>query len=116
MSPTWRTGNAEDDSRETRGWLLGHFIDAGDIRSTDALEVKWGVHPPGDERATWVTDDGRTALVVLVEGGPFTVALTGGTAELRRLGDYVIYGPGIDHTWRAVEHSVVLTVRWPSMS
>jgi hypothetical protein len=25
-----------------------------------------------------------------------------------------MWGPGVDHSWEALEDSVVLTVRWPS--
>ena len=82
--------------------------------STDAVEVKWGVHPAGDARIDWVPGDERTAVVVLVDGGPFVVGLRSGEVELAKQGDYVVYGPGVDHLWRALEHSVVLTVRWPS--
>jgi quercetin dioxygenase-like cupin family protein len=35
---------------------------------------------------------------------------------LERQGDYVVWGPGVDHSWRAEEESVVLTVRWPSVA
>lgn len=116
MTDGWRVGNAEEDGRDTRSWFLGHFIEAGDMRSTDAVEVKWGVHPPGDKRAHWTNDDTRTTLVILVDGGPFTVELITGSAELTKQGDYVIWGPGIDHVWHATEHSIVLTIRWPSRS
>src|SRR2546427_161524 len=37
-----------------------------------------------------------------------------GTA-LERPGDYVVWGPGIDHIWQAEADSVVITVRWPSL-
>jgi hypothetical protein len=48
------TGNAGKDAALDRGWLLGHFKDAGDVRHSEAVEIKWGVHPRGDERALWV--------------------------------------------------------------
>ena len=34
---------------------------------------------------------------------------------LSREGDYVRWVPGTDHTWKAEQDSVVLTVRWPSV-
>ena len=35
MSGNWYRGNAAEDGRETRGWLLGHFIDpAQGVRSS----------------------------------------------------------------------------------
>lgn len=115
MADNWYTGNAADDADQHRGWLLGHFIDqpGASVRTTNALEVKWGIHPAGQERPSWTTGEDRTTLVLLVSGR-FTVSLTVGTVTMERQGDYATRGPGIDHTWKAGEDSVVLTVRWPS--
>jgi len=115
LAGDWRRGNAAEDGRETRGWLLGHFIDPVEgIRSTKDLEVKWGIHPAGQKRAEWTADDQRTTLVLLVEGY-FVVHLPDGSTTMTRQGDYVVWGPGIDHSWEAVSNSVVITVRWPSL-
>jgi hypothetical protein len=109
----WHSGNAVEDGRETRGWILGHFIDPAEgVRSSKDVEVKWGLHPPGDKRAEWTADDQRTTLVFLVRGN-FRIDLTEGSVTLDRQGDYVVWGPGIDHSWEAVTESVVVTVRWP---
>jgi quercetin dioxygenase-like cupin family protein len=110
----WQHGNAAEDTAQTRGWLLGHFIDPAEgVRSTKDVEVKWATHPAGDKRPEWTADDRRTTLVLLVDGH-FRVQLTEGSATLVRQGDYILWGPGIDHTWEALEDSIVLTVRWPS--
>jgi hypothetical protein len=114
VAPTWYSGNATDDAPQNRGWLLGHFMNPTDgVRSTNDVEVKWGIHPSGDQRATWTADDQRTTLVLLVQGR-FRVELTEGTVTMQRQGDYIMWGPGIDHTWHAEEDSIVITVRWPS--
>jgi hypothetical protein len=114
-TPTWYTGNAIDDGAENRGWILGHFIDPAEgVRSSNDLEVKWGIHPPGDERLEWTADDQRTTLVILVSGR-FVVELTMGSVALTRQGDYLLWGAGIDHSWHAEEASTVITVRWPSL-
>ena len=116
MADNWYTGNATDDGDKHRGWLLGHFIDpsAPTVRTTEAVEVKWGIHPAGQQRPGWTTDEQRTTLVLLVSGR-FHVELTVGDVLLDRQGDYAVWGPGIDHTWRADEDSVVVTIRWPSV-
>lgn len=113
----WYTGNAADDSGQHRGWLLGHFIDPATaaVRSTEAVEVKWGIHPAGQQRpGGWTAGEQRSTLVLLVSGR-FHVELAIRDVLLRRQGDYVVWGPGIDHTWRADEDSVVVTIRWPSI-
>jgi hypothetical protein len=91
-------GNAAVDAPIDRGWLLGHFKPAGDVRHSGDVEIKWGMHQPGDRRAQWVTGERRTALLVL----------------LTKQGDYVVFH-GIGHSWEAEEESVLLTVRWPSI-
>jgi hypothetical protein len=116
MTAGWYSGNAADDGRDTRGWLLGYFIDPAEgVRSNKDVEVKWGIHPGGDERPEWTSGDQRTTLVLLVRGN-FRIDLTEGSITLARQGDYVVWGPGIDHSWRAISDSTVITVRWPSSS
>jgi hypothetical protein len=106
-------GNAGADAPTDRGWLLGHFKPAGDIRHSDDVEIKWGVHPPGDRRAQWVTGERRTAMLMLISGR-FRVELPGRDVLLAKQGDYVVFH-GIGHSWQAEEESVLLTVRWPSI-
>ncbi|MEV0195161.1 signal peptidase I [Nonomuraea sp. NPDC050691] len=114
MGDSVYVGNAGDDGAADDGWLLGHFKPYGDPRHSEDVEIKWGVHPAGQERAAWVTGERRTALLVLVSGR-FRVELPGRSVLLERRGDYVVWGPGVDHSWLAEEESVVLTVRWPSV-
>ncbi|WP_219463307.1 signal peptidase I [Nonomuraea rhizosphaerae] len=107
-------GNADVDAAADRGWLLGHFKPTGDPRHSTDVEIKWGLHPPGDERRQWVRGEGRTALLVLISGR-FRVELPGRSVLLAKPGDYVVWGKGVDHSWRAEEESVVMAVRWPSV-
>jgi mannose-6-phosphate isomerase-like protein (cupin superfamily) len=107
-------GNANVDAAMDHGWLLGHFKPNGDPRHSNGVEIKWGAHLPGDERAEWVKGEERTALLILISGR-FRVELPGRSVLLAERGDYVVWGKGVDHSWRAEEESVVLTVRWPSV-
>lgn len=116
MGSSWYSGNANEDSGQARGWLLGHFINpADDVRSTKDVEVKWGIHPAGDKRPEWTSDDQRTTLLLLIQG-KFRIDLTEGSTVLSEQGDYVVWGPGIDHSWEALEDTTVVTVRWPSLA
>lgn len=115
MNDSVYVGNAGKDAALDKGWLLGHFKDAGDPRHSDAVEIKWGIHPRGDERQQWVRGEERTALLVLISGR-FRVELPGRSVLLAQQGDYVVWGRGVDHSWVAEEESVVLTVRWPSIA
>ncbi len=113
VTATIYVGNAGADGAAEHGWLLGHFRPDGDARHSDDVEVKWGTHAPGDERAQWVTGERRSALVLLVSGR-FRVDLPGRSVLLAKQGDYVVFH-GVSHSWRAEEASVVLSVRWPSV-
>jgi quercetin dioxygenase-like cupin family protein len=114
VSDGWTAGNANEDAADTRGWLIGHFIEPTQgVRATNAVEVKWANHPAGDKRPGWTADDQRTTLVLLISG-EFRVDVTGGSKTMTRQGDYVMWGAGVDHSWEALADSVVMTVRWPS--
>jgi mannose-6-phosphate isomerase-like protein (cupin superfamily) len=107
-------GRADLDGAANQGWLLGHFMPPGSLLHSTDVEVKWGVHRPGERRAAWATAETRTALLVLVRG-TFDIELRDRTVVLREPGDYVVWGPGEDHSWQAGDvETVVLTVRWPS--
>ena len=114
---TTASGNAYDDGAERRGWLIGHFIDpdTSPLHSTD-VEIKWGTHQAGEERHEWTVaeEEVRTTMVMLLRGH-FAVRLPDGDQEMKREGDFVVFGPGTSHSWQAFDDSIVLTVRWPSV-
>ena len=106
-------GNAEDDGADYRGWFVGRFVKADDARATEDVEVNWSLHPAGDRRPAWNPDETATTLCLLVSGR-FNLDFESQLVTLERPGDYAVWGPGIKHRWHALQHSVVLTVRWPS--
>ncbi len=108
-------GNAGRDGRDRRGWFLGHMIaDEDDPRHSRDVEVKWGEHPAGEPRRSWVANRHATTMSVLIRGR-FLVRFEDRDVLLSEEGDYVLWAAGVAHTWEAVEDSVVLTVRWPSL-
>lgn len=117
MTP-YVTGNAEEDGLKNipKGWFVGHFIDpALGLRCTEALEIKWGVHRKNEERATLSDNKIGMTLTILVSGS-FVIYFPehDRTIELKHQGDYVLFAPKVAHSWKVIEDSVVLTVRWPS--
>jgi hypothetical protein len=113
MPQTIYTGYAGDDAPGHRGWVLGHFMPPGDIRQTSDVEIKWAVHPRGDKREQWVTDETRTAAIFLVSGR-FRIDLPDRSVVLDRPGAYVVFS-GVGHSWEAEEEATILGVRWPSV-
>lgn len=113
--PSVWCGNAADDGAEHRGWFVGHFLDAATgARASEDVELKWGQHVRGEYRDDWAPGDRRTTLTVLVSGGPWRVQFPEQEYTLARPGDYLLFGPGIAHTWHADGNTTMLTVRWPS--
>ncbi|MDL4773597.1 signal peptidase I [Actinomadura xylanilytica] len=107
-------GKAPVDAAGDRGWLLGHFKADDDLRHSEDVEIKWGVHPRGERRGQWTSGEQRVALLVLISGR-FRMEFPGRDVLLTEQGDYVVWGRGVDHSWCAEEESVVMTVRWPSV-
>ena len=114
MKPVF--GNAADLSSSSRGWFLGYFMPGEDnpLRSRD-IEVKWFTHPRGDTRSEWSPASSVRTLNVLIRG-KFALLFPDQEVLLEREGDFVFFGPGIAHSFRSVEESLVMTVRWPSLS
>jgi hypothetical protein len=106
-------GSADLDAPANRGWLLGHFMPADDLRHSTDVEIKWGVHPAGDRRAQWVTEETRTALILLVRGR-FRLDFPDRSVLLDQPGSYAVF-EGIGHSWYAEEESVIVGIRWPSV-
>lgn len=118
MDRTWYVGNAGDDAGENRSWLVGHFKSPADIRHSNETEVKWSTHPQGDARPEWNPGEHERTVLILVSGR-WRLDLRAGahvdTVVMERPGDYVVWGPGVDHTWEALDDSTMVTVRWPSL-
>ena len=114
MTSNIQTGNAKLDSSETRGWLIGNFIEEKlGLRHSDDIELKWGILKAGDARTEWVTGEARTSIGILISGR-FTMEFRGRSVTFNTPGDYVMWGYGTDHKWNAPEDAVWLTIRWPS--
>ena len=105
-APTPFSGNVNAISKDTRGWFLGHFMpgEANPLR-TGELELKWYTHARGETRAEWAPGNPVKTLVLLFPDQE---------VSLEKEGDFVLFGPGMPHSYRSVEESLVLTVRWPS--
>ena len=108
------TGNAAVDGTARRGWLVGHFAgEPGAPTRSEAVEVKWGVHPAGEQRSIAAVNATATTLSLLVRGR-FRLRFPDRVVILEREGDYAVWPPGVAHDWLAEEESIVVTVRWPS--
>jgi hypothetical protein len=108
-----QVGNAEIDA--VKGWFVGGSVDEKlGLRHTYDVELKWSNHKAGEERPDWVTNEVRTAVAILISG-KYEVMFRDQSVTLAKQGDFVMWGKGHDHKGRALEDSLLLTVRWPSI-
>ncbi len=107
-------GNVSAISAATRGWFVGHFMpgEANPLRS-EAVEMKWFTHAKGETRAEWAPGNPVKTLNLLIRGR-FVLRFPDEEVLLAREGDFVLFGPGVPHSFRSELESLVLTVRWPS--
>lgn len=111
-------GNAGRD--QDRGWFIGQFVNpALGFRHCNDVEIKWGVHPPGDVRSKgWSLNRTSTTISILIKGEIYISFRVGDREKsvcLKEQGDYVIFPPGVQHTWHSDVETLVLTVRTPSV-
>lgn len=110
---TIQTGNAVIDNEN--GWFVGASLpESLGIRHRSDIELKWSTHKKGEERSEWVTNEIRTTIAVLISG-KYEVMFRKKSVSLSNQGDFVMWGKGSDHTGKAQEDSVILTIRWPSI-
>ena len=109
------SGNVADASKDTRGWFLGHFMTGDDNPlQTSELELKWYTHAKGETRSEWAPGNSVKTLNILIRGH-FVLLFPDREISLAEEGDYVLFGPGVAHSFRSERESLVLTVRWPSL-
>lgn len=129
-------GNAwalRDPAHPATNWLVGDHaaIPADSLRflrhggaggeggeALRDLAVKWFVHQPSDDPAWGENKPLSTGctLSLLASPGAFELRFRRGESRCRLLldqpGDFAIWGEGLEHRWRALQPSAVLTVRW----
>lgn len=106
-------GSAPEDGRLHKGWWMGHFAN-GAAQRTNAIEAKWIKHPAGEKNEGWASNKVTTSVAMLISGR-HRMEFRDSHILLENQGDYVIWGPGIEHSWTALEETVVMCIRWPSL-
>jgi quercetin dioxygenase-like cupin family protein len=109
-------GNAHEDGKRYGSWFVGHFVESDPtaLSKTGHVEVQLRRHPAGSRRHAWSKNRHAHTLVVLIRGR-FVVEFPHVEVVLEEEGDYSLWPPGLAHSWRAEEETLVVTVRWPSV-
>lgn len=111
------SGNAESEGKDHRGWFVGHFMDQPPQKRDD-LEIKWSHHPQGDGDPEFDAQKFAKTISILIFGKIEYSFRKGDKVEsviVDMPGDYVMWESGVGHSWRVLEDSLSLTVRWPSL-
>ena len=133
-------GNAwtlRDPGHPASNWLLGdhagipvdslRFLPHGQPGGAEGalftnLAVKWFQHDPADD-PRWgegkPLSSGRT-LSLLTGAGAFELRFRRGAGSclllLDQPGDFALWGEGLEHSWRVLRPSTLLTLRWSPRS
>lgn len=110
-----KTGNAKVDGEDRRGWFMGSFFPKDSINHQNDLELKWGFHPKDERRESLATDGDAKTMSILIKG-KYELNFGEEKIILEKEGDYLFFTPNMPHHMLAHEDSVILTVRWPSLS
>jgi hypothetical protein len=113
-------GNAASDQVRGTGWFLGQFVPAAlGVRHQTDVELKWGIHPDGEQRPRGPEAVANaTTISILIRGklrATFHIDGAQQMVTMEKEGDYCIFGPGVVHSWEVVGDTLVISVRFPSI-
>ena len=101
---------------ERRGWFIGHFVEDESVFKTDDFEIRWTFHPKGDKKPQIAANMKAKTVSVLIKG-KFVLIYPDQKKEviLSKPGDFVYHDAKVYHGSEALEDSIMLTIRWPSI-
>jgi hypothetical protein len=111
-------GNLKDKIADNdRGWVIGYFTNPKHEFHEHSFEMQWA-----DLRAGETKPDGPACnttaktMCILIDGHlRLSFRNSEETVVLREKGDFVYFPHGVYHYWEAVEPTVTMTLRWPSV-
>lgn len=115
--PKITQGNLDDLAPRHKGWFVGHFMENGSPFKTINFEVKWHKLKKGEKDYRFGTQKTAKTLGILVYG-KFQYIFPKEKIKkitLKKEGDYCFYNSGVTHTWKALEDSLLFSMRWPSI-
>lgn len=107
-------GNAQLDGARTRRWFVGNFLPVESGRRFSDVELKWSVNKKGARNEGVAYNKVAHSMAILIRG-KMQVEFTNATIALSTTGDYALWKPGVKHSWSALEDTITLSVRWPSI-
>lgn len=118
------SGNLNEDfkrSDKRKGWFIGYFVDPEDtVKNTfheHNFEVQWARLTAGQTKKNGPARNREAKTLCILIDGHLKIKFRDSEEKkiLRVQGDYVYFPPGVNHYWEAIEDTVTMTIRWPSV-
>ena len=109
-------GNLYTKPNGQRGWVMGYFMPESSPYHNEDFELQWAELKKGTKREhTKPAHKTAKTLSILGRGKHrITFTETGEEILLEKEGDYVYFDAATEHSWEALEDSLIISVRWPS--
>jgi len=108
------SGNVKDITGN-RGWFIGNFIEDEKFNS-DEFEVKWASCRKGWTKGSVEASMNAKTMCILISGKfLFKFPEENKKRIIDKEGDFVFWSPGTWYESEALEDSVLLVIRWPSI-
>lgn len=107
-------GNAELDGARTRRWFVGNYLPKESGRRFSDVEMKWSLNEKGSKNEGIAYNKVAHSMAILIRG-KMQVEFPNSNLTLEHCGDYTLWKPGVNHSWTALEDTITLAVRWPSI-
>ncbi len=112
-------GNFDDTDEIKRGeWKVGHFAEKPHFRTNDTEFQYVYKLDAGKSKPSTVYYRNCSTLTVLIEGKieiSFPHSKSHPKVVLSKPGAYNFFGPNVCHSWKAIEDTKLVGVRWPSI-
>jgi hypothetical protein len=109
-------GNVNTKANGQRNWIIGHFIESSSPFHSQDFEVKWSKLSKGEAKSQVGSNGIAKTLAILAYGKQqINFPATNDVALLANEGDYVFFESGVEHSWEALEDTLLITIRWPSI-
>ena len=105
------TGNANELGKEHNQWIMGYGFDDMPTMNKEHLRIKWSNHKNGDKRKESHSVPEHETITILVYG-KFLQYIGGNSYAQEKEGDFVYCPAKTEHTWEALEDSMMITVQF----
>lgn len=111
-----RLGNAIAEGKDHKDWFTGYFVENNSPLKTNDLEIKWSRHKKGEKKDHPGINATAKTIDILISGKlRFIFPDLRKEVILEKESDYIWFDAGVAHIWEALENSVSVVVRWPSI-